>query len=88
MKFSGCNAHYEGRQFDVLPEYLQGSEWPPVAVDIYRSSGNLPGTKSRRRLPILDEDDECCDSATKTHCCNPPFLIWRNLPLSPAPLMS
>jgi len=26
MEFSGCNAHYEGRQFGVLPESLQGSE--------------------------------------------------------------
>ena len=33
MEFSGCNAHYEGRQFDVLPESLQRSEWPPIAVD-------------------------------------------------------
>ena len=33
MEFSGCNAHFEGRQIGVLPESLQGSEWPPVAVD-------------------------------------------------------
>jgi hypothetical protein len=33
MEFSGCNDHDEGRQFGVLLESLQGSEWPPVAVD-------------------------------------------------------
>jgi hypothetical protein len=33
MEFSGCNAHYQGRQFGVLPESLQSSEWPPIALD-------------------------------------------------------